>query len=150
MPVMVSEPMEECVLDLPTTHSSANPHPPARALLNFKNIDYTTTWVEYPDIAPLFEKLGVQPNPPSAVTPYAIPAVTLADGKTHIMDSQAIATRLEQDHPDPPAHVSDPITEEATTATMNLFAPLRAVLVPRVRKQNIQTYIPYPITNTLT
>lgn len=34
----------------------------ARIVLNYKAIPYTTSWTEYPDIAPTLSPLGVQPN----------------------------------------------------------------------------------------
>lgn len=110
---------------------------PARSLLNFKNIPYRTQWVEYPDIAPLFESLNVTPNPSGAPTPYSSPAITLPDGKTHIMDSLNIARYLDEHYPDPPAYVSDPMTERIFNAVTDLFTSIRPILIPRVREYKL-------------
>lgn len=109
-------------------------NPSARLLLNFKNIPYRTHWLEYPDIASAFESLNVKPNPSSAPTPYSIPAITLPDGKTHIMDSMNIAEHLDQTHPSPPIHLNDPITEKTVNAVTELFNSIRPIIIPRVRK----------------
>ncbi|QDS72629.1 hypothetical protein FKW77_002275 [Venturia effusa] len=77
-----------------------------RLLLNYKEIDYDTEWVEYPDIAPKFKAFGLEPNI-DGDTAYTIPTVRVVNGKTEtfIMDSRKIATALEAMFPTPALHL---------------------------------------------
>ncbi|KAK6441757.1 hypothetical protein LTR95_002011 [Oleoguttula sp. CCFEE 5521] len=53
-----------------------------RALLNFKKVQYKTIWVEYPDIAPLRQAVGVPPNPRRTLSwPFSLPAIRIRDGQ---------------------------------------------------------------------
>lgn len=97
----------------------------ARLVLNFKGLDYRTTWVEAPDIAPTLEPLGLEPN--AHGKPYTIPAIRLPDG-TYVMDSQKIATELERRYPSPSLHLDAPILEEAQKQLLHALVSLRGFL----------------------
>ncbi|KAF2438975.1 hypothetical protein P171DRAFT_370699 [Karstenula rhodostoma CBS 690.94] len=107
-----------------------------RMALNYKNLDYDTQWVEYPDVASLAKSLGVPPNEGLGL-PYTIPIMTTADG-SHIMDSKNIVDYLEA-HYSPPAHPSlhldSPVitrVAEHTTGIMQRWAlSVMYPLVPR-------------------
>lgn len=43
------------------------------------------------------------------------------------MDSKAIATRLEQDHPNPSLHLDSPILEDVTKIWNNIMTPLQGI-----------------------
>ncbi|KAF8854070.1 putative glutathione S-transferase [Acephala macrosclerotiorum] len=95
-----------------------------RLVLNYKNLDYKTVWTEYPDIEATL-KDHVPPNP-EGQTPYTIPAMQFSDG-TYIMDSKAIATRLEKDHPTPSLHLDSPILEDLARIGNNIMMPLQGI-----------------------
>ncbi|KAF8999578.1 hypothetical protein BDZ89DRAFT_1082707 [Hymenopellis radicata] len=75
-----------------------------RYALNFKGLQYTTVWVEYPDIKPLYEKLGI-----SAVLTradgspyYTLPLIRDASTDAIISDSLPIVEYLDKTYPDTP------------------------------------------------
>ena len=81
-----------------------------RFALNFKNLPYQTTWVEYPDIESLYHTLGVQPTSkqPDGVTPYyTLPIIVDSSppnntGPVILTDSWDIAVYLDSAYPEPP------------------------------------------------
>jgi hypothetical protein len=106
----------------------------ARMVLNYKKIDYTTEWVEYPDLAPKFKALGIPPNPkdaPGYFADYTSPAIKHANS-TYQMDSWPIAFELEKQHPSPSLHLDDPIVEKIRDHIPKLMGPLRPLLIPQV------------------
>ena len=73
--------------------------------MNFKGIPYRTEWVEYPDIATLSKKLGINPtgqhkdgNPL-----YTLPAIHDPSTGIYIPDSLPIAEYLENTYPNTPS-----------------------------------------------
>ncbi|KAE9371002.1 hypothetical protein N431DRAFT_376340 [Stipitochalara longipes BDJ] len=98
-----------------------------RLALNFKKLEYQTTWLEYPDIAPTLS-LHVPPNPPGAM-PYTIPTLRFPDG-AYIMDSKAIVQRLERDKPSPSLHIDSPILPEVEHLVSKIMTTLRGVWMP--------------------
>jgi len=58
-------------------------------------------WVEYPDIAPLAEKIGAPPcgNKPDGSPNYAVPILYDPTVDTHLTNSLDIALYLDQTHP---------------------------------------------------
>ncbi|KAF9022821.1 hypothetical protein BDZ89DRAFT_1070411 [Hymenopellis radicata] len=68
-----------------------------RYALNHKGIEYTTTWIEYPDIAPLYAKLGVRAVFQNADgTPlHTLPLVHDHATGAIVSDSHAIAEYLD-------------------------------------------------------
>jgi glutathione S-transferase len=95
--------------------------------LNFKNIDYNTEWVEYPDLAPTFKALGIPPG--SDDPPYTSPAIQFDDG-TFAMGSLEIAHELEKRYPSPSLHLDDPIVANFKLAKFQ--KPLVPHVVPKV------------------
>lgn len=98
-------------------------------MLNFKGIDYTTEWLEYPEIANKLQKCGIEANEvdmaQSKYTQYWCPALRLPNGH-HIMNSIDIATELEKLFPNPPLFISDSITkatQEIIDAANHALAP---------------------------
>ncbi|CAG9986548.1 unnamed protein product [Clonostachys byssicola] len=87
-----------------------------RLLLNFKGLDYTTQWVEYPDIRPLLEK-----HLPGEEE-YTLPTIHLLKDDTYIMDSLKIARHIEAIHPEPPLYLDSPLIDQ-------LWQHLRGVLI---------------------
>ncbi|PMD12331.1 hypothetical protein NA56DRAFT_652562 [Hyaloscypha hepaticicola] len=105
-----------------------------RLALNFKGVDYKTEWVEYPDIASTL-KPRVEPNKPSLnPVQYSIPTARFPDN-TYIMDSKAIALRLEKDYPSPSMHLNSPILPEVEKVVPSINAALRGVWCPKVPPQ---------------
>ncbi|KAH9480875.1 Glutathione S-transferase-like protein ustS [Psilocybe cubensis] len=80
-----------------------------RLSLNFKRIPYTTQWVEFPDIEPLYKKLGIPPSKNKADgTPfYTIPAIHDPSTGAYITDSILIAEYLDKTYPDSPRIIPD-------------------------------------------
>lgn len=103
-------------------------------ILNYKRIPYTTQWVEYPDLAPTLQSLGLPPNSPDApgyYADYSSPAIRYADG-SHAMDSWPIAHELDKQYPEPSLHLDDAIVVQVRDLTGVFTTPLRAHIIPRV------------------
>ncbi|KAF1944445.1 hypothetical protein EJ02DRAFT_452309 [Clathrospora elynae] len=122
--------------DLPSkqgTTWSLNPLK-TRMILNYKKIDYTTEWVEYPDLAPTFKTLGIPPNPkdaPGYYADYSSPAIKYPDG-TYQMDSWPIAHELEKRYPNPSLHLDDPIVLKIRDHISNMVGPIVPHVIPRI------------------
>ena len=73
--------------------------------MNFKGIPYRTEWVEYPDIAPLSKKLGINPTGrrKDGTPLYTLPAIHDPSTGIYIADSLPIAEYLENTYPDTPS-----------------------------------------------
>lgn len=100
--------------------------PSARLVLNYKSVSYTTSWIEYPDIAPTFLAKDIAPNhPSSAPWKYTVPAICLPNGE-HIMESMAIAQRLEIIYPEP----SLPLETPHLSVVNRVLDQLSAILYP--------------------
>lgn len=85
----------------------------ARLSLNYKQLPYTTEWVEYPDLESRLSSLGLAPNEPgTAFAPYSSPSIRLPDG-TMLMHSLTIAKKLEEFYPSPSLHLEAGIHDEA-------------------------------------
>ncbi|CAG8973972.1 hypothetical protein HYALB_00010092 [Hymenoscyphus albidus] len=121
--------------DLPSKQGvSWSPNPwKTRLLLNYKNLPYTTQWVEYPDIAPLFKSFGIPPASDPNDTPYTIPALRTHDGK-YIMDSAKIASYLEEQYPNPPLPLDIPEETELSKIFGGIAGPMRGIWMPCVPK----------------
>jgi glutathione S-transferase len=103
-------------------------------VLNYKNIDYITEWVEYPDLAPKFKALGLPPNPkdaPGYYTEYSSPAIRYADG-SYEMDSWPIAHSLEKQYPSPSLHLDDPVVLKIRDHVIPMMTPLIPVVLTQV------------------
>lgn len=107
--------------------------PTARMALNYKKIPYRTEWIEYPDLAPTFQKLDIPPND-SKLNPnsqYSIPAAKLPDGR-YIMDSLAIAQELENFQPKPSLHLDDPAVQRMQASVLKIMATLGPDIYVRI------------------
>lgn len=105
----------------------------ARLALNYKKIPYTTEWIEYPDLKPKFQSLGIPANDPQ-VNPnaeYSIPTARFPDGK-YIMDSLAIVHELERMQPQPSLRLDTDHHKRAQDAALKLQKGLGPLVLPRV------------------
>ncbi|KAM0254308.1 hypothetical protein ACHAQJ_006949 [Trichoderma viride] len=101
----------------------------ARIVLNYKNIPYRTQWIEYPDIAPTFASYGIPPNPASTKeAAYTVPVVKFPNGD-YLMQSYAIAQKLEDLWPEPSLHLDSDSYEKAV-AVLSKIGP---ALAPEMR-----------------
>ncbi|KAE8351335.1 hypothetical protein BDV28DRAFT_137333 [Aspergillus coremiiformis] len=96
-----------------------------RAVLNFKGIPYTQSYISYPDIAPLLSHYGVIPH--ASGVQYTLPAIlhkSSVDSNAHgvLMDSLAIATHLDQTFPSPPLFPSGDASYALTLAVTKLLS----------------------------
>lgn len=71
---------------------------------------------------------SVEPNSDGKFT---IPAMQFPDG-TYVMDSEAIAARLEAEHPSPSLHLDSPLLPEVYALIPAILGPLRPEWLPRV------------------
>lgn len=69
--------------------------------LNYKKLPYKTEWVEYPDIKPTFEALGIAPNTRDPKYQYFCPAARLPNGQY---------VRHPPPHTIPPISITFPLT----------------------------------------
>ncbi|KAF2724507.1 hypothetical protein K431DRAFT_291599 [Polychaeton citri CBS 116435] len=115
----------------------------ARLALNYKNIPYKTHWLEHQTIAPTLEPLGIPPNKGPYVSPHTVPTIHIPSPEdSYMMDSQAIATYLDETHPSPPLRLTDPSYASTTLAPISsLLAraaiPLFPVFMPRIGRDVI-------------
>ncbi|KAL8924235.1 MAG: hypothetical protein Q9208_004199 [Pyrenodesmia sp. 3 TL-2023] len=133
-----SSPYISSASPLPASQSSARstantPFPLARLILNYKNLPYTTHWLEYPQIAPHLSSLGIPPNPSSSgiASAYSVPTIRLPDG-TYIMDSKRIAAALEERYPDPPLHIDAPQVAQIEGLLPKMLGPMRGITMPKI------------------
>ncbi|KAK8197590.1 uncharacterized protein BKA78DRAFT_350037 [Phyllosticta capitalensis] len=102
--------------------------------LNYKNVEYQTEFVEYPDLAPTLKGLGVPPNDPSVNTMlYSSPTVRLPDG-TFVMDSQKIIFELEKLYPSPPLYLDSEILPKVQELMPQIMGCMVGVFMPRTPK----------------
>ncbi|KAL9006293.1 MAG: hypothetical protein Q9188_000950 [Gyalolechia gomerana] len=126
--------MSEIILyDIPSKDRCAAWSPSSwktRLILNYKNIPYTTNWLEFPSIAPHLQSLSIPPNPSGSPIPYTLPAVRLPDG-TPIMDSKRIALALEERYPNPPLYLSSPQVTEIEDHVLHALRTLFGFTLPK-------------------
>ncbi|KAL2074250.1 hypothetical protein VTL71DRAFT_8028 [Oculimacula yallundae] len=81
-----------------------------RLMLNYKRIPYKTIFLEFPDIEPTLEGLGLVHSESASGSKhkYTVPAIKHVPTNTYMMDSVPIAQFLETTYPDP----SVPLTSE--------------------------------------
>ncbi|KAL6694809.1 hypothetical protein J3F84DRAFT_375208 [Trichoderma pleuroticola] len=105
-----------------------------RIVLNYKNIPYKTQWIEYPDIAPTFASYGIPPNPASSTdVTYTVPVVKFPNGD-YLMQSYAIAQKLEELFPEPSLHLESDSYSKVVAAWSKIDAALAPETRPRVPK----------------
>lgn len=95
---------------------AANPWK-TRLALNFKGINYRTSWVQMPDIGSVREKLGVPANRtlPDGAPFHTLPAVQDTEKGVLVGDSFEIALYLDSAYPDGPTLIR-PMTTGLTAA----------------------------------
>ncbi|QRV75260.1 glutathione S-transferase [Ceratobasidium sp. AG-Ba] len=109
--------------------------------LNYKRIPYRVEFVSYPDIEPLFKKLGVPPtpnsNPPCTLPMIADPSSDPNEKPTYVVDSFKIALYLDDKYPSPQYPTLFPPGTRGfhslfTETFVKLHEPLRPTLLPMV------------------
>ncbi|KAL4972868.1 hypothetical protein BDW66DRAFT_143351 [Aspergillus desertorum] len=138
----ISEPVHffDLYSDLPGASKSWSPNTlKVRAVLNFKGIPYTQSWISYPDIKPLMISLGVPPNEEGM--PYTLPAIIHKSSVTSnpngaLMDSLPIVLHLDKTFPSPSVFPSGDASYALVLAVQRLCSLLRPVfatlVIPRV------------------
>ena len=118
--------------------------------MNYKGLPYKTEWLTHPEIAPKLKDLSVSspfhpilsttnPSnhrdiPPSTSgqgSPYTLPTIRLPDGK-YVMDSLAIADKLESLHPSPSLHLDNNLHKALGPIMGKVSLPLIPVFMPRI------------------
>lgn len=97
-----------------------------RFVLAYKNLPYTTEFLDYPDI-----KKRLSPH--ITVEDYTIPTIQYTDGR-YIIDSRIIAETIERDHPTPSLHLDSPYLAKLERLLEPLIRVLRPHFVPKVTK----------------
>ncbi|KAH9480874.1 Glutathione S-transferase-like protein ustS [Psilocybe cubensis] len=100
-----------------------------RLTLNFKGIPYTTHWVEFPDIEPLYKKLGIPPskNKPDGSPFYTIPSIYDPSTGVYISDSVVIADYLDKTYPDKPRLIPEGTLDVQSSFSDTVFHHLQPV-----------------------
>lgn len=108
-----------------------------RFALNFKNLDYTTEFLEYPDL-----KTRLSPHLPGADA-YTSPTIAYTDG-SYIADSRAIAGVLEEDHPSPPLHLGSEHLQRLEGLMPSLMPAVRGNYIPQIPARLLgEASVPY-------
>ncbi|KAL2820962.1 hypothetical protein BDW59DRAFT_164366 [Aspergillus cavernicola] len=137
-----SEPIQffDLFSDLPGPSKSWSPNTlKTRAVLNFKKIPYTQSWISYPDVKPLVTGLGLSPNKQGR--PYTLPAIihkSSVSSNPHgaMMDSLPIALHLDNTYPSPPLFPSGDASYALFVAVAKIASLIdpgfRTLIIPRV------------------
>ncbi|KAL6921143.1 hypothetical protein ACHAPO_006154 [Fusarium lateritium] len=105
-----------------------------RLILNYKKVTYTTIFLEFPDIAPTLQELGLASHPPSSRSHvnYTVPTIKHVPTGTFLMDSPAIAKFLETTYPNPPLTLTSELGQEIEVSARSAIGPaLRVSITPR-------------------
>ncbi|KAF9025667.1 hypothetical protein BDZ89DRAFT_953614 [Hymenopellis radicata] len=132
--------------DIPSALPSA-PYSPSpnvwkiRYALNFKGLQFSTIWVEYPDIKPLYEKLGAAAAlTKTDGTPFhTLPLISDASTGAIVSESFAIAQYLDKTYPDTPrlfplGPPSYPLHAAFNTAFRSQIGPLFQFTLPAMHR----------------
>lgn len=113
-----------------------------RLVCNYKNIPYQTEWVEYPDIAPRLRSLNVPPHAPGGLgIEYTCPTIQFLEGSEKgklVMDSLAIAKKLESLYPEPSLHLD----ADHNTRVYDLVGEIFGLLVPNALVAFVRDCLP--------
>ncbi|KAF2443011.1 hypothetical protein P171DRAFT_54451 [Karstenula rhodostoma CBS 690.94] len=102
-----------------------------RLILNYKNIPYSTAFLEFPDIEPTLKALDIPPTT-TAKHAYTVPAIHHIPSNTYAMDSAAIAAFLEATYPDPALPLTSALGAEIEKKARAVVGPaFYTSLVPR-------------------
>ncbi|KAK4686382.1 hypothetical protein P7C73_g3752, partial [Tremellales sp. Uapishka_1] len=100
-----------------------------RLLLNYKRIPYRTVFLEFPDIAPTLEGLGI---PLGSSPKYTVPAIHHLPTDTFTMDSTPISELIESLYPDPPVKLTSKLGNELLLQARAALGPIsRSLAMPR-------------------
>jgi glutathione S-transferase len=103
--------------------------PAARIILNYKQIPYRTIWLSHPEIEATFKDRIPPNNDRSLGSPYTVPVIQLPSGEL-LMESTAIAYKLEELYPQPSLQLESGMHEKAQQAGMKLGGPLLPLFMP--------------------
>ncbi|KAF9266033.1 hypothetical protein L218DRAFT_978964 [Marasmius fiardii PR-910] len=110
----------------------------ARYVLNYKNLPYETTWVEFPDIASTCQKIGASPT--TRKGRYTLPVIEDTKTNAVVSDSWNIVEYLESTYPPSnPEHRLIPpemrrVHEEFSDAFLNQLNALWPIALPHELK----------------
>ncbi|KAL8952977.1 MAG: hypothetical protein Q9222_001153 [Ikaeria aurantiellina] len=117
-----------------------------RLILNYKNIPYTTHFLEMPSIATHHSSLSIPPNLAGnsnlLALPYTVPLLKLpahhdsnptASAK-YIMDSALIAHSLEALYPSPPLPLDTPAQKKIETIWPQIMRTIGPAILPGITK----------------
>ncbi|KAF7291696.1 GST N-terminal domain-containing protein [Mycena chlorophos] len=110
-----------------------------RYALNYKQLPYTTVWIEYPDIAALYtETLKIPPcsTRRDGSPYYCLPVIHDPNTDTTISDSPIIAAYLDKTYPDPERALFPPNTHTLQKAFRSAYdeitGPMAPFVIPRI------------------
>ncbi|KAJ5100064.1 hypothetical protein N7532_007065 [Penicillium argentinense] len=102
-----------------------------RLMLNYKRIPYQTVFLEFPDIEPTLQGLGIAPSE-SPGSRYTVPAIHHVPTNTYIMDSSPISVFLESKYPDPPVPLKSELGQEVELKSRSVAGKaFRSSIMPR-------------------
>lgn len=96
-----------------------------RFALNFKKLDYTTEFLEYPSL-----ETRLSPHLPGADA-YTSPTIAYTDGR-YIPDSRVIADVLDKDHPSPPLHLDSAYLDRLERRLPDIVQALRPEIMAQI------------------
>ncbi|KXJ96145.1 hypothetical protein Micbo1qcDRAFT_158354 [Microdochium bolleyi] len=99
-----------------------------RFCLNYKQLEYRTVWLEYPDLKP-----SLKPFFAKELDLYTAPTVAFPDGE-HVMDSWDIAKKLEEVHPEPSLHLDAPYVAKVQDIMPKIMGNLKTIVSVQVPK----------------
>ncbi|KAL7945042.1 hypothetical protein V8C42DRAFT_324397 [Trichoderma barbatum] len=111
----------------PCSSWSLNPWK-TRLILNYKDLDYKTEWLNYPEIAPRL-KPHIAPNETGRA--FSIPTIQFPDG-TYVMESRKIAEAIEQKHPSPSVYLDSPAVKRIESLVLNTIKPIYPLLMYKI------------------
>jgi glutathione S-transferase len=99
-----------------------------RSILNYKDLEHKTVWVEFPDIADFCQKIGAPPSGKKAdgSDEYTFPVIYDPSTGSTVSDSLGIALYLEKTYP------AKPIFPAGTAALQAAFGAAYLGLIPRL------------------
>lgn len=102
----------------------------SRYCLNYKGLPFTTEWVEFPEIVPLYERLGVTPTlkKPDGSPLCTVPMIYDPTTNKYISDSVVIAEYLDTQYPQTPS-----VFPNNTTGLIQAFSEATRAYMPPVR-----------------
>ncbi|KAG7086262.1 hypothetical protein E1B28_002229 [Marasmius oreades] len=113
-----------------------------RYILNYKNLPYETTWVEYPDIASTCLKIGASPT--TRAGKYTLPVIQDTNTGAVISDSWNIVEYLESTYPpaNPEHSLIPPGTRGLQLAFLSAFRTQLRALWPIAIPQEVAILTP--------